>query len=117
MTCHQRTYDPSFCCEGDFLPRRILALRAPGRSTLPRSSPFLWCPIVLPILHSYSIDFQGSALRLVHTKLLRRKIPDPLRTRQVGELDLESLPYFSGPIKPDVRSAALASSPAASVFR
>src|SRR5215218_3096917 len=85
---------------GGFLPRRILALRGPGRSTLPRSSPFLWCPIVLPILRSCSIDFQGSALRLVHTKLLRREGPDPLRARQFGDFDLESLPYFSGPIKP-----------------
>src|SRR5215212_8506522 len=85
---------------GVFLPRRILALRGPGRSTLPRSSPFLLCPIVLPTLRSCSIDFQGSALRLVHTKLLRREGPDPLRARQLGDFDLESLPYFSGPIKP-----------------
>src|SRR5829696_5533552 len=87
---------------GEFLPRRNLALRGSGRSTLPRSSPFLWCPIVFPILRSSSIDFQGSALRLVHTKLLRREGPDPLRAQQLGDFDLESLPYFSSPIKPDV---------------
>src|SRR5215208_1522853 len=101
MTLPPEDLRPLFLvCGGVFLPRRILALRGPGRSTLPRSSPFLWCPIVLPILRSCSIDFQGSALRLVHTKLLRREGPDPLRARQFGDFDLESLPYFSGPIKP-----------------
>src|SRR5215204_5665792 len=101
MTLPPEDLDPLFLVRGGvFLPRRILALRGPGRSTLPRSSPFLWCPIVLPILRSCSIDFQGSALRLVHTKLLRREGPDPLRARQFGDFDLESLPYFSGPIKP-----------------
>src|ERR687890_1608435 len=102
MTLPLEDLRPLFLVRGGvFLPRRSLALRNPGRSTLPRSSPFLWCPIVLPILRSYSIDFQGSALRLVHTKLLRREGPDPLRARQFGDFDLESLPYFSGPIKPD----------------
>jgi hypothetical protein len=38
----------------------------------------------------------------VHTELLRREGPDPLRTRQFGDFDFESLLYFSGPIKPDV---------------
>ena len=36
----------------------------------------------------------------MHTKLLRREGPDPLRARQFGDFDLESLPYFFGPIKP-----------------
>src|SRR5919107_3494060 len=102
MTLPLEDLRPLFLVRGGvFLPRRSLALRNPGRSTLPRSSPFLWCLIVLPILRSYSIDFQGSALRLVHTKLLRREGPDPLRARQFGDFDLESLPYFSGPIEPD----------------
>src|SRR5688572_15903623 len=102
MTLPPEDLGPLFLVRGGvFLPRRILALRGPGRSTLPRSSPFLWCPIVFPILRSYAIDFQGSALRLVHTKLLRREGPDPLRARQFGDFDLESLPYFSGPIKLD----------------
>src|SRR5215203_6602645 len=103
MTLPPEDLGPLFLVRGGvFLPRRILALRGPGRSTLPRSSPFLWCPIVFPILRSYAIDFQGSALRLVHTKLFRREGPDPLRARQFGDFDLESLPYFSGPIKPEV---------------
>src|SRR5215207_6683756 len=103
MTLPPEDLRPLFLvCGGVFLPRRILALRGPGRSTLPRSSPFLWCPIVLPILRSSSIDFQGSALRLVHTELLRREGPDPLRARQLGDFDLESLPYFSGLIQPGV---------------
>src|SRR5829696_6032822 len=103
MTLPPADLDPLFLVRGGvFLPRRILALRGPGRSTLPRSSPFLWCPIVFPILRSYAIDFQGSALRLVHTKLLRREGPDPLRARQFGDFDLESLPYFSGLIQPGV---------------
>src|SRR5215211_1510978 len=103
MTLPPEDLRPLFLVRGvEFLPRRILALRGPGRSTLPRSSPFLWCPIVLPSLRSYSIDFQGSALRLVHTELLGREGPDPLRARQLGDFDLESLPYFSSPIKPDV---------------
>src|SRR5215218_2778300 len=103
MTLPPEDLRPLFLvCGGVFLPRRILALRGPGRSTLPRSSPFLWCPIVLPILRSYSIDFQGSALRLVHTKLLRREGPDPLRARQFGDFDLESLSYVSCPIKPGI---------------
>src|SRR5215217_4972356 len=96
---------------GGFLPRRILALRGPGRSTLPRSSPFLWCPIVLPILRSYSIDFQGSALRLVHTELLRREgrilsAPDSSATL-TSSLSLTSLALSSLTSS----SAALASSP------
>src|SRR5829696_8209047 len=112
MTLPPEDLRPLFLvCGGVFLPRRILALRGPGRSTLPRSSPFLWCPIVLPILRSYSIDFQGSALRLVHTELLRREDPDPLRARQFGDFDLESLPYFSGPIKPDVEFGGLGVEP------
>src|SRR5919107_839463 len=104
MTLPLEDLRPLFLVRGGvFLPRRSLALRNPGRSTLPRSSPFIWCPIVLPILRSYSIDFQGIALRLVHTKLLRREGHDPLRARQFGDFDLESLPYFSGPIKPDLK--------------
>src|SRR5215211_6751725 len=112
MTLPPEDLGPLFLvCGGVFLPRRILALRGPGRSTLPRSSPFLWCPIVLPILRSYSIDFQGSALRLVQTELLRREGPDPLRARQFGDFDLESLPYFSGSIKPDVEFGGLGVEP------
>src|ERR687897_3012580 len=103
MTLPPEDLRPEFLLRGgDFLPRRILALRGPGRSTLPRSSPFLWCPIVLPILRSLSIDFQGSAFRLVPAKLLRREGPDPLRARQFCHPDLESLPYFCGLIEPDV---------------
>src|SRR5918993_4224192 len=103
MTLPPEDLRPLFVVRGGaFLPRRILALRGPGRSTLPRSSPFLWYPIVLPILRSCSIDFQSSALRLVHTELLRREGPDPVRAREFGDFDLESLSYFSGPIEPDV---------------
>src|SRR5215211_7076117 len=103
MTLPPEDLRPLFLLRGGgFLPRRIFALRGSGRSTLPRFSPFLLCPIVLPILRSYSIDFQGIPLRLVHTKLLRREGHDPLRARQFGDFDLESLPYFSGPIKPDL---------------
>src|SRR5215216_5770071 len=102
MTLPPEDLRPLFLLRGGgFLPRRIFALRGSGRSTLPRFFPFLLCPIVLPILRSYSIDFQGIALRLVHTKLLRREGHNPLRARQFGDFDLESLPYFSGPIKPD----------------
>src|SRR5919107_5434396 len=103
MTLPPEDLRPLFLVRGGgFLPRRIFALRGSGRSTLPRFSPFLLCPIVFPILRSYTIDFQGIALRLVHTKLLRREGHDPLRARQFGDFDLESLPYFSGPIKPDL---------------
>src|SRR5215212_2542997 len=80
---------------GLFVPRRTF-----GRSTLPRSSPFLWCPIVCPILRCVSINLQGRALWLVHAKLLRREGPDPLRTRKFRDPDLEPFPFFSGPVKP-----------------
>src|SRR5215208_1909570 len=53
---------------GGILQWRILAWRVRGWSTQPRSSILLWCPVVLPILRSWSIDFRGRALRLVHSK-------------------------------------------------
>src|SRR5215204_1791779 len=62
---------------GVFVPRRTLALRGRCRSTLPRSSPFLWCPIVLPILRFVTIDLHCRALWLVHAKPLRSEGPDP----------------------------------------
>src|SRR5215217_769365 len=74
---------------GVFVPRRILVLRGPGRSTLPWTSPSLRCPIVCPILRFVSVDLQGSALWLVHTKLLRREGPYPLRGRQFGDPGVE----------------------------
>src|ERR687894_272507 len=90
MTLPPEDLGPLFLVRGGvFLPRRILALRGPGRSTLPRSSPFLWYPIVLPILRCCSIDSQSSALRLVHTELLRREGPDPGRGATRVLLDLE----------------------------
>src|SRR5215213_11696788 len=103
MTLPPEDLRPLFLVRGGgVVPRRILALRGPGRSTLPRSPPFPWCPIVRPILRFVTINLHGRALRLVQAKLLRREGPDPLRTRQFRDPDLESLPYLSGPIKPDV---------------
>src|SRR5215208_8235885 len=45
MTLPPEDLRPLFLVRGGgVLPRRILALRGPGRSTPPRPSPFLWCP-------------------------------------------------------------------------
>src|SRR5215210_3530225 len=84
---------------GFFVPRPVFALRGLGRSTLPRLSTFLLCPIVCPILRFASIDLQGFATWLVHAELLRRQLPDPPRTRQFRDPDLESLPFVSCPVK------------------
>src|SRR5215210_1612649 len=71
MTLPREALRPLFLVVGGvFVPRRTFALRGRCRSTLPRSSPFLWCPIVRPILRSVNIDLHGRALWLVHTKLL-----------------------------------------------
>ena len=89
MTLPREDLRPLFLVLGGvFVPRRTFALREPCRSTLPRSSPSLWCPIVRPILRLITIDLHGRALRLVHTKLLSREGPDPFRTRQLRDPDL-----------------------------
>src|SRR5215211_4431572 len=102
MTLPREALRTLFLVEGVLVPRRTLALRGLGLSTLPRSSPFLWCPMMCPILRFATIDLHGRALRLVHTKLLCREGPDPPRARQFRDPDLEPLPFFSGPVKPDV---------------
>src|SRR5215204_3287003 len=99
MTLPRDALRPLFLVEGVFVPRRTLTLRDLGRSTPPRSSPFLCCPITCPILRFVTIDLHGRALRLVHTKLLRREGPDPPRARQFCDPDLEPLPFFCGPVK------------------
>src|SRR5215217_3538979 len=81
---------------GVVLPRPRFMLRRLGRSALPLLPSFLLCAILFPILRFssglVSVDPQRVTVWLTHAKLAS-ELPDPGRSRQLGDPDLEPLPF------------------------
>ena len=82
------------------MPRPRFVLRRLGRSALPLLPSFLLCAILFPILRFtsgfVSVDPQRVAFRLTHAELAS-ELPDPGRSRQLRDLDLEPLPFVLDP--------------------